>query len=98
MLASAAAGGAAGTKAALHELGKALKDPDVPLCSVNLEMNCLTADEASVLIPYLEENKKVQVLTVDASLPSEIYAMLCRTGEAAKKPKKKKGGSAKKKK
>jgi len=79
-LSEAAASAPAHTKAALEELGKALKEPTVPLCHVNLELNALRADEARVLIPYVKDNPKVAVLLVDTTLPTEVFAELCKTG------------------
>jgi hypothetical protein len=97
-LADAATSAVASSKAALEELGRVLADPAVPLNSVDLEMNGLTAEEAAVLVPFMTGNTKVQVLKVDTSLPSEIFAMLCRSGVASKGGKKKKGAGKKKKK
>jgi hypothetical protein len=97
-LADAASSAVASSKAALEELGRVLADPAVPLNSVDLEMNGLTAEEAAVLVPFMTGNTKVQVLKVDTSLPSEIFAVLCRSGVASKGGKKKKGAGKKKKK
>lgn len=96
-LAEAAATTVAATKAALEELGRALQDPSVPLHSVDLEMNGLTAEEASALVPFIHENTKVQVLRVDTTLPADIFAVLCRSGAAKKGGKKGKKGGKKKK-
>lgn len=96
-LAEAAATTVAATKAALEELGRALQDPSVPLHSVDLEMNGLTAEEASALVPFMHENTKVQVLRVDTTLPADIFAVLCRSGAAKKGGKKGKKGGKKKK-
>jgi len=97
-LADAATSAVASSKGALEELGRVLADPAVPLNSVDLEMNGLTAEEAAVLVPFMTGNTKVQVLKVDTSLPSEIFAVLCRSGVASKGGKKKKGAGKKKKK
>lgn len=97
-LAEAASKAVEATKTALEELGRVLAEPAVPLHSVDLEMNGLTAEEASALVPYMKDNTKVQMLKVDTSLPSEIFAVLCRSKVASKGKKGKKGGGKKKKK
>jgi hypothetical protein len=86
-LSEAASSATAVTKIALDELGKAIAAAEVPLNSVNLELNSITAEEASVLLPYMRENTKVQVFTVDTTLPPEIFAVLSRSAVAAKKKK-----------
>lgn len=95
-LAEAANSAVAVTKVALEQLGRALADPLVPLNAVNLELNSLTAEEASVLVPYLKDNTKVQVFTVDTTLPAEIFTALCRSGVSATKKKAKKKVAKKK--
>ena len=78
----------ASTRAALEELGKALLDPTPPLCSVMLDLNCLAADEAIVLVPYVQGNAKVQAFTVDTTLPAELFKALFKSAAPAKKAKK----------
>jgi len=87
-LSEAAATAASATKVALEELGRAMADPAVPLASVNLELNSITADEAAVLVPFMKDNTKMQVLTIDTTLPADIFSVLCRTGVSAKGKKK----------
>jgi Ran GTPase-activating protein (RanGAP) involved in mRNA processing and transport len=78
------------TAIALHALGTALNSTECALARVSLEMNALTPADASILIPYCSpENKKLEMLKVDATLPPEIFASLWRNPPPPKAGKKK---------
>jgi hypothetical protein len=78
------------TAIALTALGEALMSTGCALSRVSLEMNALTAADAAVLLPYCSpENKKLEMLKVDASLPPEIFVQLWRNPPPPKAGKKK---------
>ena len=79
------------TAIALTALGEALLSTECALSRVSLEMNALTPADASVLLPYCspENNKKIEMLKVDATLPPEIFSQLWRNPPPAKAGKKK---------
>lgn len=81
------------TKYALTILGETFAAPvtEATLCRVNLEMNPLTSNDASILLPYFTpENKKVELFKIDTTLPSSIFVSLIRVPAPAKGKKKKK--------
>ena len=85
---------AASTRRALLALGEALQLPaDVcALARVSLESNALTAEDASVLVPFCgAENTKLEMMKVDATLPPAIFVALWKVPAPpkAKKGKKK---------
>lgn len=79
------------TQLALRQLGKALLlPPEVcGLCRVDLELNTLSAEEVAVLPEYVSGNLKVELFKVDATLPPELFAALCKIPAPAKGGKKK---------
>jgi len=88
---------AAATRRALLALGEALQLPaDVcGLARVSLEMNALTAEDATVLVPFCgADNAKLEMMKVDATLPPAIFGALWKVPAP---PKAKKGKKAAKK-
>jgi hypothetical protein len=84
---------AASTRRALLALGEALQLPaDVcALARVSLEMNALTAEDATVLVPFCgAENTKLEMMKVDATLPPAIFVALWKVPAPAKAKKGKK--------
>jgi hypothetical protein len=84
---------AASTRRALLALGEALQLPaDVcALARVSLEMNALTAADATVLVPFCgAENTKLEMMKVDATLPPAIFVALWKVPAPAKAKKGKK--------
>ena len=81
------------TKYALTVLGETLAAPitEATLCRVNLEMNPLTTNDATILQPYFTpENKKIELFKIDTTLPPAIFVSLIRIPAPAKGKKKKK--------
>jgi len=82
---------AAATKEALTALGEALASADCALARVSLEMNALTPADAAVLVPFCgPENKKIEMLKVDATLPPATFVALWRLPPPVKAKKGKK--------
>ena len=83
---------AAATRRALLALGEALQLPaDVcGLSRVSLEMNALTAEDATVLVPFCgADNAKLEMMKVDATLPPAIFVALWKVPAPAKSKKSK---------
>jgi hypothetical protein len=92
-VADAIATTAAATRRALLALGEALQLPaDVcGLARVSLESNALTAEDATVLVPFCgADNKKLEMMKVDATLPPAVFVALWRVPAPAKAKKGKK--------
>ena len=78
---------AAATRRALLALGEALQLPaDVcGLSRVSLEMNALTAEDATVLVPFCgADNTKLEMMKVDATLPPAVFVALWKVPAPAK--------------
>ena len=85
-------------KAAMEALGNVLMAPPevCKVCRLDMEMNTLAEEDASVLAAFLgPENTKVVSFKVDSSLPGELFDKLFRAESKGKKGKK---GKKKKKK